>query len=83
MYSYGDWWFDNGRCSMAKKKKDNYNHFNVAKLDVVLKGINLALKWGLREVVVRTDSATVLSKVNSTVEESGRIHMKSAEEMIA
>ena len=43
------------------KKKDNHNHIDVAKLDVVLKGINLVLKWGFREVDVRTDSATVLS----------------------
>lgn len=29
------------------RKKEDYNHINVAELDAVLKGINLALKWGL------------------------------------
>ena len=64
------------------RKKDDFNHINVAELEAVLKGVNLALKWGLREMEVRTDSATVLSWINSTVEESGRIRTKGAGEMI-
>ena len=48
----------------------------MAELDAVLKGINLAIKWGLREIEIKTDSATVLSWVTSTVEESGRIRTK-------
>ena len=43
------------------RKKNDYNHINMAKLDAVLKGINLAIKWGLREIEIRTDSAMVLS----------------------
>ena len=62
--------------------KNNYNCINVDEFDTVLKGINPALKWGLREMEVRTDSATVLSWVNSAVEESGRICMKGVLEMI-
>ena len=64
------------------RKINGYNHINVAELDAVLKGINLAIKWGLREIEIRTDSATVLSWVTSTVEESGKIRTKEAGEMI-
>ena len=64
------------------RKKKDYNHINVAELDVVLKGINLVIKCGLREIEIRTDSATVLSWVTSTVEESGRIRTKGAGEVI-
>ena len=64
------------------RKKDDYNHINVAELEALLKGINMALKWGLREMEARTDSATVLSWVNSIVEESRRIQTKGAGEMI-
>ena len=64
------------------RKKNDYNHINVAEFDTVLKGINLAIKWGLREIEIRTDSATVLSWVTSTVEESGRIRTKGAGEVI-
>ena len=54
----------------------------MAELNAVLKGINLAIKWGLREIEIRTDSAMVLSWVTSTVEESGRIQTKGAGEVI-
>ena len=64
------------------RKKDDYNHINVAELEALLKGINMALKWGLREMEARTDSATVLSWVNSIVEESRRIQTKGAGEII-
>ena len=33
-------------------KKNDYGHINIAELDAVLKGINFALKWGLRDVEV-------------------------------
>ena len=64
------------------EKKNDYNHINVAELDAVLKGINLAIKWRLREIEIRTDSATVLSWVTSTVEEGGRIRTKGAGKVI-
>ena len=64
------------------RKKNDYNHINVAELDAVLKGINLAIKWGLREIEIRTDSAMVLSWVTSTVKKSGRIRTKGAGEVI-
>ena len=77
----GNWRFGGGGCDMVEKKND-YNHINVAELDAVLKGINLAIKWGLREIEIRTDSAMILSWVTSTVEESGRIQTKGAGEVI-
>ena len=41
-------------------KKDDFNHINVTELEAVLKGINLALKWNLTEVELKTDSAIVV-----------------------
>ena len=41
------------------RKKDDYGHINIAELEAVVRGVNLALKWGLREIEVVTDSATV------------------------
>ena len=34
------------------RKKDNYSHINIAELEAVVKGVNLTLKWGLREIEV-------------------------------
>ena len=64
------------------RKKIDYNHINVVELDAILKGINLAIKWGLRKIKIRTDLATVVSWVTSKVEESGRIRTKGAGEVI-
>lgn len=32
------------------RKKDDCGHINVAELDAALKGVNLALKWRLRDI---------------------------------
>ena len=34
------------------RKQTDYNHINVAELEVVMKGINLCVNWGLRNIVV-------------------------------
>ena len=64
------------------RKKGDYGHINVAELDAVLKGINLALKWDLKEVEVRTDSATVVGWLKSLLSAEKRIRTKGASEMI-
>lgn len=64
------------------EKKNNYNHINVTELNALLKDINLVLKWWLSEVEIRTDSATVLSWVNPTLEKSRRIWTEGAGEIM-
>ena len=49
------------------RKKDDLGHINVANLDAVFKGVNLALKWSLQENLIRTDFATVCGWMNSIV----------------
>ncbi|XP_076049715.1 uncharacterized protein LOC143030451 [Oratosquilla oratoria] len=56
-----------------QRKKDDYHHINVSELDAVIKGINLALKWGLREIEIRTDSATVAGWMNSVLTGEKRV----------
>ena len=63
------------------KKNDNA-HINVVELDATMKGINLALKWGLQAVEIRMDSATVASWIKSEVSGDRRIKMKEAAEML-
>lgn len=64
------------------RKKGDHGHINVAELDAVLKGVNLALKWGLQEIEVRTDSATVLGWLKSVTTAERRVRTKGASEMI-
>ena len=64
------------------RKKTDYNHINVAELEAALKGVNLAVKWGLRKIELVTDSATVSGWINLTLSEERRIKTKGAAEII-
>ena len=64
------------------RKKNDYNHINVAELEAVLKGVNLAIKWRLTEISIMTDSATVYGWVRLLLSEARRIRTKGAAEII-
>ena len=64
------------------RKKDDYGHINIAELEAVVRGVNLALKWGLREIEVVTDSATVCGWVRLMLSEEKRIKTKGAAEIL-
>ena len=48
----------------------------------MMKGINLALKWGLQAVEIRMDLATVASWIKSEVSGDKRIRTKGAAKML-
>ena len=64
------------------RKKEDFNHINVAELEAVLKGINLALKWGLKDVELKTDSPTVVGWVKTVISNDKRVRTKGASEMV-
>ena len=41
------------------RKVTDYNHINVAELETVLKGVNIAIKWGMKSLNLKTDSSTI------------------------
>ncbi|XP_076036043.1 uncharacterized protein LOC143021997 [Oratosquilla oratoria] len=53
-----------------------------SELDAVIKGTNLALKWGLREIEIRTDLATVAGWMNSVLTAEKRVRTKGAAEIL-
>lgn len=55
------------------RKKYDYNHINVIEVDVSINGFNLALKWRLKYLEIRTDSATILSWMGSMITERKNI----------
>ena len=67
---------------MWLRKKDDYGHINIAELEAVVRGVNLALKWGLREIEVVTDSATVCGWVRLMLSEEKRMKTKGAAEIL-
>lgn len=47
------------------RKDDDGSHINVAQLEAVLHGFNLAIKWNLNEFEIVTDSGSVFHWLNS------------------
>ncbi len=47
------------------RKQDDPTHINLAELEAVLRGLNLALAWDIAQLEIITDSATVHSWVTS------------------
>ena len=64
------------------RKPTDATHINVAELDSIVKGINLVVKWGLTKVEVMTDSATVLSWLNSVLVDDRRVKVTGMSEML-
>lgn len=64
------------------RKKNDPGHINIAELDAVVKGLNLALKWGLLEIEVMTDSMTVLRWLNTTLNDECRVKVVGMSEML-
>ena len=65
------------------RKKSDYNHINVAELDATIKAVNLALKWGPKEIEIRTDSVTFRSWIHSVITNEKRARTKRAAREIA
>ncbi|MEL6804156.1 MAG: DDE-type integrase/transposase/recombinase, partial [Bacteroidota bacterium] len=64
------------------RKSHDVGHINIAELDAVLKGVNLALKWKIKVISVMTDSATVLSWLRSVLEDDSRVKVSGMSEML-
>ncbi|XP_065668090.1 uncharacterized protein LOC136088321 [Hydra vulgaris] len=57
-------------------------HINIAELDVVVRGINLAAKWYIKNLSVFTDSVTVHGWLKRMLTESHRIRSNALSEML-
>ncbi|KAG1663749.1 hypothetical protein GQR58_020218 [Nymphon striatum] len=64
------------------RKESDHRNINVAELEAVARGINLAISWGFKTFTVATDSRTVISWMDNTVEGHRRVRTKGASEML-
>jgi hypothetical protein len=55
------------------RKENDVGHINLAELEAIIKGINLALRWQLVEIEIVTDSATVHGWLSSILTKDKRI----------
>lgn len=62
--------------------KNDSSHINMAELDAVIKGLNLALAWKVRKVELVTDSAAVHRWISDGITGRSRLKTKAASEML-
>ena len=63
-------------------KENDGAHINIAELEAVVKGVNLALKWGVTEMEIMTDSATVYGWIGSVIQDRHRPRVSGIGEML-
>ena len=64
------------------RKKNDAAHINLAELEAVLKGLNMAILWDLKKVEIMTDSRTVYSWITTIVTGDRRIRTKGLSETL-
>ena len=62
--------------------ENDAQHINLAELDAILKGINLALQWQSRVLCIRTDFACMYHWVSDTLTGRVQVRTKAASEML-
>ena len=75
----------NGECiedGAWLRKVDDGAHINLAELDAVVRGLNLALKWRFKNVTLYTDSATVFGWLTSVLHNSHKPRIYGLSEML-
>jgi transposase InsO family protein/ribonuclease HI len=64
------------------RPKNDSAHINRAELDAAIRGINLALKWGKRELRIMCDSATVCGWLNAVIEKTHNVKTTALSEIL-
>lgn len=57
-------------------------HINLAELDALLKGINMALVWNMKVIHIKTDSSTVFHWISDALSGKSRLKTKAPSEML-
>ena len=64
------------------RKRDDYNHINVAELEAAMRALNMAVKWGFSDIEITTDSSTVAGWLKNMLSAERRIQTRGASEMV-
>jgi transposase InsO family protein len=67
--------------SWLRKEKD-HSHINVAELEAVARGVNLAIAWRFKTFTLAIDLRTVVNWMGNTIGARSRVKTKSAAEML-
>ncbi|KAG0713329.1 hypothetical protein GWK47_016456 [Chionoecetes opilio] len=63
-------------------RRDECSHINLAELDAVIKGLNLAIAWKISKLTIMTDSRTMYYWVKDTLSKKARVKTEASSEML-
>lgn len=63
-------------------RPDDDSHINMAELDALVRGLNMAISWNMRKIHLCTDSATVYHWISDALSGKARLKTKAASEML-
>ncbi|XP_067939635.1 uncharacterized protein [Watersipora subatra] len=64
------------------RKESDHSHINVAELEAVGRGVNLAIAWRFKTFTLAVDSVTVINWMSNTIDGRNRVRTKGAAEML-
>ncbi|XP_043189849.1 uncharacterized protein LOC122363990 [Amphibalanus amphitrite] len=65
-----------------RSDSDSDMHINLSELDAALNGMNMAVAWGFKRVILRTDSVTVQRWLTDALTGRARLRTKAQSEML-
>lgn len=66
----------------TRLRHDDATHINMAELDAVVKGINMAIMWNMKKLHLCTDSLTVYHWVSDTLTGKAQVKTKASSEIL-
>ena len=64
------------------RPKNDSAHINISELDAAIRGINLALRWGKRELTLMTDSSTVYGWLKAVIDRTHNVKTRALSEVL-
>lgn len=64
------------------RPRNDTAHINLSELDAVMKGLNMALRWGNRKVVIKTDSSTVFKWLTAVINKTHNVKTRALSERL-
>lgn len=64
------------------RKPSDHSHINLAELEAVVRGVNLACSWGITQFKIITDSKTVHGWLKNVIDEDSRVRTSALSDML-
>lgn len=64
------------------RKENDSSHINLSELDAAIKGVNLAVNWGVKKFTLKTDSATVYGWLKSVFQKTHNVRTHALGEIL-